>query len=60
MAAELDDEALGHLALMMTIYWCACGSPFDLEAAPNFAEIWQSAELPWPLESPIDFPLKDW
>ena len=44
----------------MSIYWCACGAPFDLEATPNFAQIWNDADFPWPLESPINFPLKDW
>jgi TolB-like protein len=60
LAAKLDAKPLGHLALMITVYWCACGSPFDLEAAPNFAEIWEAAGQPWPLQSPIDLPLKDW
>jgi adenylate cyclase len=60
LAAAVDGEALGHLSLMMATYWCACGSPFDIEATPNFAAIWQAAELPWPLESPLELPLKDW
>ncbi len=60
LAAHIDGEALGHLSLMMTTYWCACGAPFDLDATPNFAATWQAADLPWPLASPVDFPLKDW
>ncbi len=60
LAAAIDAQPLGHLSLMMVTFWCACGMPFDLEAAPNFAETWAAADLPWPLDSPINLPLKDW
>jgi hypothetical protein len=39
---------------------CNCGAPFDLEATPNFARLIDEANLPWPPQSPIDWPLKGW
>jgi hypothetical protein len=60
IAAAIDAEPLGHLSLMMVTFWCACGVPFEIESAPNFAAKWKMADLPWPLESPINLPLKDW
>ena len=46
--------------MVLQVYWCACGAPFDLEYTPNFADKLAEAGLPWPPVSPISFPLKGW
>jgi len=60
LAAKIDEHPFGSQALLLLVYWCACGSPFDLEATPNFAASIANASMPWPPYSPITFPLKDW
>ena len=60
LAAMLDARPHGHLVLMMQSTICKCGAPFDLEVTPNFARLIEDANLPWPPNSPIDWPLKDW
>ena len=60
MAAEIDNHNFGSQALMLNIYWCACGAPWDLEVTPNFAANIETAGMSWPPASPINFPLKDW
>jgi len=60
LAARIDAQPMGHLALMISLVWCNCGAPFELGAAPRLAEIWQRAGLPWPIDPVIEFPLKDW
>ncbi len=59
-AADIDQRVFGPQALILQVYWCMCGAPFDLEAAPNFAEKLEEAGLAWPPPSPINWPLKDW
>ena len=59
-AALIDSRPVGPTALLALIYYCACGAPFDLEAAPNFAQRLKEGELPWPPPSPINYPDKDW
>ena len=59
-AADVDARLYGHMALSTNVLLCTCGAPFDLEATPNFATLLQDADLPWPPDSPIDWPLKDW
>jgi TolB-like protein len=59
-AARVDAHPNGHLVLMLIPVTCRCGAPFDLEATPNFAKLIEAADFPWPPESPIDWPLKDW
>jgi tetratricopeptide (TPR) repeat protein len=59
-AAEADASLYGHMALATNVRICSCGAPFDLESTPNFAKLLQDADLPWPPDSPIDWPLKDW
>jgi TolB-like protein len=59
-AAEADASLYGHMALATNVLICTCGAPFDLEATPNFAKLLQDADLPWPPDSPINWPLKDW
>ncbi len=60
LAAAIDAETLGHLALLTVTWWCACGEPFDPMVTPNFTTLWETAGMPATLESPIDLPLKDW
>ena len=59
-AAEVDAHPFGHLRLMLVPGSCYCGAPWDLEVTPNFAKLLEDAQLPWPPESPINWPLKDW
>jgi len=60
LAARLDGRPFGYIPLMQSIYSCACGVLFDLEATPVFASMLQDSGLKWPPVSPITFPLKDW
>jgi len=60
LAARYDEHPWGPWALWQMTHWCACGNPFDLEAAPNFARAIEKSELPWPPESGRIYPLKDW
>ena len=59
-AAKIDEHPFGSQSLLLLVYWCACGAPFDLEATPNYAASVEAAGMPWPPYSPITFPLKDW
>lgn len=59
-AAEVDSDPFGYLLLMYVPSDCMCGAPFDLDATPNFAKLLDDANLPWPPDFPIDWPLKDW
>ncbi|MCH8943696.1 MAG: hypothetical protein IH910_02785 [Proteobacteria bacterium] len=59
-AAELDSRPHSHISLIIISTDCHCGAPFDLEATPNFARLIAEANLPWPPDSPVDWPLKDW
>jgi len=59
-AAEMDSRPHSHISLMIIARVCNCGAPFDLEATPNFARLIAEANLPWPPDSPVDWPLKDW
>ena len=60
LAAEIDARPYGYLALTTNLYFCFCGKAWDIEYTPNFAAIIEEAEFPWPPESPISWPLKDW
>jgi len=59
-AALIDSRPFGYIPLLQAIYFCVCGSPFDLEATPTFARMLDESGLPWPPEKVIDWPLKDW
>ena len=59
-AAKIDEHPFGSQSLLLLVYWCACGAPFDLEVTPNYAARVEAAGMPWPPYSPITFPLKDW
>jgi hypothetical protein len=60
LAARFDEHQWGPWALWQATHWCACGSPFDLEATPNFARMLELNEVPWPPVSGREYPLKDW
>ena len=60
IAAEVDARPFGHMILELAINNCYCGPPFDLEVTPNFALMLEDAALPWPPDSPIEWPLKNW
>lgn len=60
IAAETDRTPLGVLTLLDAADFCFCGLPFDLEATPNFARLIDEANLEWPPQSTIDWPLKEW
>jgi len=59
-AAEIDEHYFGPMSLWQIVQWCQCGAPFDLDATPNFATKIRDANITWPPESPLSFPLKDW
>jgi hypothetical protein len=56
----MDGHPYGPGSMSTTIFWCACGMPWDLESTPIFAKKVKESGLPWPPVSPIKFPLKDW
>lgn len=39
LAAEWDMYQFGAAVMVQYLQWCGCGSPWDLEATPNFAAI---------------------
>ncbi len=59
-AAGIDEHFFGPLVLWQLANWCQCGSPFELEATPNFAAKIKEANIAWPPPAPLSYPLKDW
>jgi TolB-like protein len=59
-AAEIDEHFFGPMILWQLANWCQCGSPWELEATPNFAAKIKEANITWPPKTPLSFPLKDW
>ena len=59
-AAAIDSRRYGYLWLMQMPGECYCGAPFDLGVTPNFKQLVEDANLAWPPDSPINWPLKDW
>ena len=59
-AAMIDQHDLGSILLSQLGQWCACGSPFDLEATPNLAAKLKESGMSWPAPPVMDYPLKDW
>ncbi len=60
LAAQLDAEPAGPFLVLITAHECSCGSPFDLDATPNFKARLKEAGIEWNPLSVIDFPAKDW
>ena len=60
LAGLIDQRPFGYMVLMQAIYYCLCGAPFDLDAAPTYSSMLKESGLPWPPVKPIDFPLKGW
>jgi len=60
LAAQLDAEPAGPFLVLITAHECFCGSPFDLDATPNFKARLKEAGIEWNPRSIIDFPAKDW
>ena len=60
VAHRIDAQPYGYLRLITAVMTCYCGAPFDLESTPDFARRLEEANLPWPPNSPIDWPLKNW
>jgi TolB-like protein len=60
LAAEMDARPGGTMHLLLTVNYCACGAPFDLEATPNFSANVRESGIAWPPETHIRFPAKDW
>lgn len=59
-AAKIDQHPFGPATLTLITSWCACGAPFDLDAAPNFAAKIRDGGPAWPPRAALDYPLKDW
>jgi hypothetical protein len=56
LAAKLDARPIGPMLLAITIQYCQCGAPFDLDATPNLKARIAEAGLPWPPRETIRFP----
>ena len=59
-AAEMDEHFFGPMILWQIANWCQCGSPWQLEATPNFAAKIEASGLDWPPEATLQYPLKTW
>lgn len=60
LAAEIDARPGGPMLLLLSASICACGAEFDLEATPNFSARVRESGVPWPVETHIHYPAKDW
>jgi hypothetical protein len=60
MATTIDRHHFGSATLTQIAVWCACGAPWDMDATPNFAAKLKEGSLPWPPQTTMEFPLKDW
>jgi adenylate cyclase len=60
LAKEIDARPGGSMLLLLTVITCACGAPFDLDATPNFRDRIKESGTPWPPETLIRYPAKDW
>lgn len=55
-AAALDARPAGGLLLAVVITECQCGTPFDLDATPNFKARLAESGLRWPPPQTIAYP----
>ncbi len=60
LASQVDAHEIGPFSLLLHVYWCLCGAPWDLESTPGFAGRLAESGLAWPPPTPVRFPLKDW
>jgi TolB-like protein len=60
IAAQIDSQPGGVVALTLSVWACFCGATFDLEVAPNYKARIEEADFPWPPPTLIDYPAKDW
>ncbi len=60
LAAELDARPGGQMMLLISSIYCACGAPFDIDAAPIFRERIRESGIAWPLQNVMHYPAKDW
>ena len=56
LAAALDARPAGGLLLAVSVTYCGCGAPFDLEATPNFKARLAESGLPWPPATAFRYP----
>ncbi|NMP15594.1 hypothetical protein [Thalassotalea sp. Y01] len=60
IAAQLDKDPAGSFYLLQSILNCSCGATFDIEHTPTFARRLEQAQVSWPPQTLIKFPMKDW
>ena len=60
LLTEYDKHFFGAMVLWQLANWCQCGFPWDLEATSKFAAKIKEANMSWPPQAPLTFPLKDW
>lgn len=60
LAAAVDARPAGPVSLLMAVYFCLCGAPFDRAVTPNLAARLEEAGLDWPPTPSLDWPLKTW
>lgn len=60
IAAQIDQNPFGGLALLEVAVECVCGAPWELSATPAFAARFRESGFSWPPVSPIKFPMKNW
>ena len=58
LAAQIDAQPGGGLALAVVTTDYLCGAPFDLEATPNFKARLAESGLPWPPAPAMKIPLR--
>jgi TolB-like protein len=59
-AARIDARPGGQLVLNNAAFACKCGSPFTLDATPNFARRLAEAGIVWSPGTVVRYPAKDW
>ena len=60
MAASIDQHRFGAATLVQIAQWCGCGTPWELDATPNFAAKLEESGLTWSPPTTMRLPLKDW
>lgn len=60
LAATMDALPAGPFVLLELAESCLCGVPWDMEVTPVFRARIEESGLPWPPETVIQFPAKNW